>query len=82
MNSHSDEKTQYLACALLVLALVAITAADHYNYRDLANAGTMILGIGGGLLTGKFMGQSTKSGDIINPPSETPIQTSTEEPKA
>lgn len=61
------EKTQVIACLLLVLALIALAIADHYNMRDLANGATMVLGTGSGILVGKYTSQSsTKSGDIVN----------------
>jgi type IV secretory pathway VirB2 component (pilin) len=64
-----DSRTQYLAAALIIIALISIGIADHFNMRDLANAGTMVLGIGGGILTGKYLSQTTTKGggDIVNP---------------
>lgn len=70
MNDHGEFRLQMIACGLLMVGLISIAASDHFNYRDLANAGTMVLGIGGGLLTGKALNQMTKTGDIKNSPSE------------
>lgn len=79
MNDHAETRTQFIACGLLLTGLIAIAASDHFNFRDLANAGTMVLGIGGGLLTGKALNQSTKPGDIKN---VNPSDGTSEEPKA
>lgn len=49
----ADARTQFVAVALILLALVAVGAADHWNWRDLANAGQTVLGFGGGILMGK-----------------------------
>jgi len=65
----NDRRTQLIACFLIVLALLAVGIADHWTWRDLANAGNTVLGFGGGILTGKALSQSTSKGggDIINP---------------
>jgi hypothetical protein len=57
---------------LIVLGLISIGIADHWNWRDLAGAGGIVLGYGGGILQGKGSSQnSTKGGgDIINNPKE------------
>jgi hypothetical protein len=55
---------------LIVLGLIAIGIADHYNWRDLAGAGGIVLGYGGGILQGKSSSQqnNTKTGDIVADP--------------
>ena len=57
-----------VAIALIVLGLIAIGIADHWNWRDLAGAGSIVLGYGGGILQGKGSTQhnDTKTGDVIN----------------
>lgn len=49
----ADARNQYIAVALILLALLAVAIADHWNWRDLANAGQTVLGFGGGILMGK-----------------------------
>jgi hypothetical protein len=49
----ADARNQYIAVALIFIALVAVAVADHWNWRDLANAGQTVLGFGGGILMGK-----------------------------
>lgn len=66
MKDFGERWTQLLAVTLMALGLAAIAAADKYNFRDLANAGTVVVGAGVGLLTGKALNQSTKTGDIKN----------------
>jgi len=53
---------------LIFLGLVSIGIADHFNWRDLAGAGGIVLGYGGGILQGKSHMQQndTKTGDIVN----------------
>jgi hypothetical protein len=52
---------------LIVLGLVSIGIADHYNWRDLAGAGGIVLGYGGGILQGKGTTHNeTKTGDVVN----------------
>lgn len=78
MNDHGETRTQNLAVILLFMGLVAIAVADVYNMRDLANAGTVVVGAGVGLLTGKMankaLTQTTATGDIKN--TDTPPPTS------
>lgn len=73
MIDHSD-RLQVFAFSLILLSLIAIGFADHYNMRDLANAGLSSLGAGIGILTGKQLSQtqSTQSGDVVNPPAPVP----------
>lgn len=54
---------------LIFIGLVSIGIADHFNWRDLAGAGGIVLGYGGGILQGKSNSQqnSTKTGDIVVP---------------
>lgn len=66
-----EKRNQYIAVFLIILALIAVAAADHANLRDLANAGQTVLGFGGGILTGKWMTQSTSKGSIVNEASDT-----------
>lgn len=56
----NERWTQFLAVTLMVFGLGAIAAADKFNYRDLANAGTVVVGAGVGLLTGKAIDKSNK----------------------
>lgn len=69
MNDNDIKRTLQAALFLIVLGLLAIGVADHWNWRDLAGAGGIVLGYGGGILQGKSPSQqSTKTGDINNPP--------------
>lgn len=75
MIDHTD-RLQVFAFSLIILSLIAIGVADHYNMRDLANAGLSALGAGIGILTGKQLSQnqSTQSGDINTaPPPTSPV---------
>lgn len=74
MIDHTD-RLQMLSFGLIIIALFAIAAADHYNLRDLANAGLTVLGTGAGILTGKQLSQTTQTGDITNPtpPPNSPV---------
>jgi hypothetical protein len=62
------KRTLQAALFLIVLGLIAIGVADHWNWRDLAGAGGIVLGYGGGILQGKGTSQNTTKGggDIIN----------------
>ena len=66
----SETRNQYIAVLLIFLALVAVAMADHWNWRDLANAGQTVLGFGGGILMGKSAAQylSGKSNASDLPP--------------
>jgi len=55
MNDQAVTITQIISVVLIVLGLGAIASADHFNMRDLANAGTVVVGAGVGLLTGKAL---------------------------
>jgi hypothetical protein len=57
-----------ISILLIFLGLLAIGVADHFNWRDLAGAGGIVLGYGGGILQGKSHSQhnDTKTGDILN----------------
>jgi hypothetical protein len=56
-----------VAVCLIFLGLVAIGCADHFNWRDLAGAGGIVVGYGGGILQGKSSShQATSSGSILN----------------
>jgi len=72
VTDNSDSRNQYIACFLILLALAAVAIADKWIFRDLANAGQTVLGFGGGILTGKYLSQTTSKGggDIINPPAD------------
>lgn len=78
MNDNDIRRTLLAALFLIVLGLVAIGVADHWNWRDLAGAGGIVLGYGGGILQGKGSSQNTSKGggDIINVP-ETPKEQET-----
>lgn len=71
MSDNDLKRTLQAALFLIVLGLVAIGIADHWNWRDLAGAGGIVLGYGGGILQGKggsSQSQETKTGDIVNTP--------------
>jgi hypothetical protein len=68
MNDNDIKRTLQAALFLIVLGLVAIGVADHWNWRDLAGAGGIVLGYGGGILQGKGGSQQTAGKDINNPP--------------
>jgi type IV secretory pathway VirB2 component (pilin) len=55
MNDQAGTITQIISVVLIVMGLAAIAGADHFNMRDLANAGTVVVGAGVGLLTGKTL---------------------------
>ena len=58
-----------IAVLLIFIGLIAIGVADHYNWRELAGAGGIVVGYGGGILQGKSNSQRTSgSGDIVNVP--------------
>lgn len=65
----SEARNQYIAVCLITLALVAVAVADHWNWRDLANAGQTVLGFGGGILTGKYLASRNNPADL--PPGST-----------
>jgi hypothetical protein len=44
---------QILATVILFFGCFCVGAADHYNWRDLANAGNTVIGVGAGILTGQ-----------------------------
>jgi hypothetical protein len=67
----STERTQYLACFLIVFAAICIGVGSEFAWRDLVNFATMFGGGGVGILTGQKLSQSTTSGDVINPPNPT-----------
>lgn len=72
MTDADLKRTLQAALFLIVLGLLAIGIADHWNWRDLAGAGGIVLGYGGGILQGKSgsqQSQETKTGDIVNTPS-------------
>lgn len=72
MSNNDAKMILQAALFLIILGLLAIGIADHWNWRDLAGAGGIVLGYGGGILQGK--GNSSQQfsgpggGDIINPP--------------
>lgn len=71
MTDSDVKRTLQAALFLIVLGLVAIGIADHWNWRDLSGAGGIVLGYGGGILQGKSgSSQNTAKGggDIINVP--------------
>ena len=58
---------QLLATSILVFGCLCVAAADHFNWRDLAGAGTTVLGVGAGILTGQRLSSVTnKDGGTIN----------------
>lgn len=44
--------SQVLAAVILFFGCVCVATADHYNWRDLANVGNTVVGVGAGILTG------------------------------
>jgi hypothetical protein len=70
MNDDEIRLILRAAIFLIVLALVAIGIADHWNMHDLSSAGGIVLGYGGGILQSKGNSQSsaTRTGDILNVP--------------
>lgn len=75
MSNDELKRTLQAALFLIVLGLIAIGIADHWNWRDLAGAGGIVLGYGGGILQGKGSSsdQKTNTGDIVNQPDPTNI---------
>jgi hypothetical protein len=59
-----------IAVSLIVISLVAVGIADHFNWHELSGAGLTVLGYGGGILQGKGTMQqnNTKTGDIVPGP--------------
>lgn len=49
---------QILATVILFYGCACVAAADHWNWRDLANAGNIVVGVGAGILTGEKMSAS------------------------
>jgi hypothetical protein len=75
MSDVELKRTLQAALFLIVLGLLAIGIADHWNWRDLAGAGGIVLGYGGGILQGKGSTQQTTTkggGNIVNAPDGTP----------
>lgn len=66
--SDTDRFVLKVSILLIFMGLVSIGIADHWNWRDLAGAGGIVLGYGGGILQGKGTSQhsDTKTGDIVN----------------
>lgn len=58
---------QCLATSILFFGCVCVGAADKYNWRDLANAGNTVIGVGAGILTGqKLASYTSKDGSELN----------------
>lgn len=53
---------QCLATVILFFGAFCVGAADKYNWRDLAQTGATIVGVGGGILTGQKLA-SLQSGN-------------------
>lgn len=68
MNDSDMKFVLKVSILLIFMGLLSIGIADHWNWRDLAGAGGIVLGYGGGILQGKGSTQhnDTKAGDIVN----------------
>lgn len=77
MSDTDIKRTLQAALFLIVLGLLAIGIADRCNWRDLAGAGGIVLGYGGGILQGKGSSQTTTKGggDILNVPDPKSLST-------
>lgn len=54
---------QCLATSILFFGCVCVGAADKYNWRDLANAGNTVIGVGAGILTGQKLAALSRNED-------------------
>lgn len=58
--------TQVLATIILFFGCACVGAADKWNWRDLAGAGTTVLGVGAGILTGQKLATMTHTDSFVN----------------
>ena len=75
MSDSDIKRTLQAALFLIVLGLLAIGIADHWNWRDLAGAGGIVLGYGGGILQGKGTTSQRDPQDL--PPNTTTVDSTT-----